>query len=112
MSEQTPVNPFVPGRGALPPYLAGRAREQDELRRVYAYIEAGRGAPRDAVLSGPRDNGKTVLLRWFQREIESAGSADVLWRTPDDLPNLDALATALAPPAVSSRCFQIPSGSR
>lgn len=54
--------------------------------------------PRDAVVSGPRGNGKTVLLRWLQREVEAGGQIDVVWRTPSDLPVLDALATALAPP--------------
>ena len=40
-----------------------------------------------------------MLLRWLEREIESAGKVDVVWRTPSDLPSLDALATALVPPA-------------
>ena len=99
MREPLPINPFVPGRGVLPPFLAGRDAEQHELMRLLAYVQAGRGAPRDAVLSGPRGNGKTVLLRWLEREIEAAGKVDVVWRTPSDLPSLDALATALVPPA-------------
>ena len=98
MREQLPINPFVPGRGALPPFLAGRDSEQHDLMRLLAYVGAGRGAPRDAVLSGPRGNGKTVLLRWFECEAEAAGKVDVVWRTPSDLPSLDALATALVPP--------------
>ena len=99
MREPQPLNPFVPGRGVLPPCLAGRDAEQDDLMRLFAYVQAGRGAPRDAVLSGPRGNGKTVLLRWLEREIEASGKVDVIWRTPSDLPSLDALATALVPPA-------------
>ncbi len=99
MREQYSANPFVPGSGALPPCLAGRAAEQRELMRLHAYLRAGRGAPRNAVVSGPRGNGKTVLLRWFQREIEAGGGIDVVWRTPSDLPALDALATTLVPPA-------------
>jgi len=99
MRERPSTNPFLPGHGALPPHLAGREAEQHELMKLLAYVEAGRGAPRNAVLSGPRGNGKTVLLRWFEREIEAAGKADVVWRTPSDLPGLDALATALVPPA-------------
>lgn len=79
-------------------HLAGRGTEQREMRNLSHYLKAGRGAPRDIVLSGPRGNGKTVLLRWFQREIEAAGGIDVLWRTPSDLSDLDALATSLVPP--------------
>ena len=99
MREQYSASPFVPGSGALPPFLAGRDAEQRELMRLLAYLQAGRGAPRNAVVAGPRGNGKTVLLRWFQREIEAGGGIDVVWRTPSDLPALDALATTLVPPA-------------
>ena len=99
MRKQRSANPFVPGRGVLPPCLAGRDAEQRELMRLLAYLQAERAAPRDAVVSGPRGNGKTVLLRWFQREIEAGGGIDVVWRTPSDLPALDVLATALVPPA-------------
>ena len=99
MSKRQAVNPFVPGRGALPPYLAGRETEQGEMRKLLRYVEARRGAPRDIVLCGPRGNGKTVLLRWFQREIEALDDTiDVVWRTPSDFPSLDSLATTLVPP--------------
>ena len=43
-SSRMPI-PFVPGHGALPPFLAGRDAEQHELMRLLAYVEAGRGAP-------------------------------------------------------------------
>ena len=93
------LNPFVPGRGALPPYLAGREAEKRALKGVLGYVQAGRGAPRDVVMCGPRGNGKTVLLRWFQQEVASLDSRiDVLWRTPTDLPSVDALANSLVPP--------------
>ena len=94
------ANPFVPGRGRIPPYLAGRKVEQGKLLDLLAYLQAGEGAPRDAVLSGPRGNGKTALLRWFQREIEASGEdIDVVWLTPGDAPDLDSLATRLVPPS-------------
>ena len=98
MTRQGASNPFVPGRGKQPPHLAGRATEQREMRNLSDYLKAGRGAPRNIVLSGPQGNGKTVLLRWFQNEIEASGGMDVLWRTPSDLSDLDALATSLVPP--------------
>ena len=83
MNGRQAVNPFVPGRGHIPPYLAGREAEQGKLLDLFAYLRIGRGAPRDAVLSGPRGNGKTALLRWLRREIEASGTdVDVVWLTP------------------------------
>ena len=100
MSVRRVANPFVPGRGHIPPYLAGREVEQGRLLDLLAYLQVGQGAPRDAVLSGPRGNGKTALLRWFQREIETGEEElDVVWLTPSDTPNLDTLATRLVPPS-------------
>ena len=93
------VNPFVPGRGQVPPCLAGRESEQRELNGLLKYLKAGRGSPRDAILSGPRGNGKTALLRWFQREIEASDhDIDVVWLTPTEMPGLDVLANLLVPP--------------
>jgi len=100
MGEQQASNPFVPGRGGLPPYLAGREDEQQRLLGLLDYLRAGHGAPREAVLSGPRGNGKTALLRWLQRAIEASDpDFDVVWLTPNDIPGLDPLANALAPPS-------------
>ena len=100
MNASAPVNPFVPGRGHLPPCLAGRRAEQIEMNALLAYLKAGRGAPRDLILSGPRGNGKTVLLRWFQHEIEAAKqNLDAAWLTPADMRNLDELANLLVPPS-------------
>ena len=92
------ANPFVPGRGQMPPYLAGREREQKALVGLLAYLKAGRGAPRDAVLSGPRGNGKTALLRWMFQEVKADGDIDGEWLTPSEVSGLDELATGLVPP--------------
>ena len=100
MRVQRAPNPFVPGRGGLPPCLAGRDDEQHRLLNLVDYLRAGRGAPREAVLSGPRGNGKTALLRWLQRTIEAGEpDFDVVWLTPNDVPGLDPLANALMPPS-------------
>ena len=100
MNGRQAVNPFVPGRGHIPPYLAGREAEQGKLLDLSAYLQIGRGAPRDVVLSGPRGNGKTTLLRWFRREVEASGrDVDVVWLTPGEIPDLDRLATNLVPPS-------------
>ena len=99
MDRNAASNPFAPGSGQLPPYLGGRETEQRALARMLSYIEAGRATPRDIVLLGPRGNGKTVLLRWFEAMIEeSATDIDVVWLTPSEIRDLDGLATELAPP--------------
>lgn len=56
------VNPFRPGAGHMPPYLAGRDREAAEFLRLLrqdVILE-------NAVLTGLRGVGKTVLLDTFR----------------------------------------------
>ena len=91
-------NPFVPGSGLVPPRLAGRGREQGALLKSLAHLQSSRGAPGDLVLIGPRGNGKTALLGWFEGECQAA-KVDSVWLTPTTVPDLDALATELAPPS-------------
>ena len=98
MSLPAVANPFLPGHGQLPPYLAGREYEQKALLGLLAYLKSGRGAPRNAVLSGPRGNGKTALLRWMVQEVEDDGAIDAEWLTPSEFSGLDELATRLVPP--------------
>ena len=57
---------FTPGTGATPPVLAGREREQEVLNGCLARMAGGRSPPHDVVLVGPRGNGKTALLNWFE----------------------------------------------
>ena len=100
MTESGATGPFVPGHGQMPPYLAGREAERRALNELLDYPRAGRGAPRNALLYGPRGNGKTALLRWIEQEVAAAGEAmDVVLLTPSEVPDLDRLATRLAPPA-------------
>ena len=83
----------------MPPYLGGREDEQQALRRMLSYVEGGRATPRDVVLIGPRGNGKTVLLRWFETTIgDESPDVDVVWLTPSSIRDLNNLATELAPP--------------
>lgn len=90
---------FQPGAGRMPPHLAGRQAEQNVLRRFADVLRAGEGPPSDLVLIGPRGNGKTVLMRWFEQDCRNDGNpVDAVWLTPDQMPSLDVLATELAPP--------------
>ncbi len=52
------TNPFRPGAGHMPPYLAGRTSEHEEVRRILdqtIILE-------NVILTGLRGVGKTVLL--------------------------------------------------
>lgn len=56
------ANPFRPGAGHMPRYLAGRVEEQSEFRRLL-------GQPvilENLILTGLRGIGKTVLLETFK----------------------------------------------
>lgn len=65
------LNPFVPGQGVLPPFLAGREAEQDLLREHLERLRRGVAPEAFVVLHGPRGNGKTALLEWAERRAES-----------------------------------------
>ena len=91
------VQRFLPGDGQSPPHLAGREAEQALLRKYLGWLQGREPIPRNVALLGPRGNGKTVLLRWFEREALATNEVDVAWLTPDDVPDLDKLANALVP---------------
>ena len=102
-------NPFTPGFGAIPPYLAGRADEQDVFRNNLATISAGTSPPAATVLYGPRGMGKTVLLRWFKNEVEQGVEKDdsirLVWMTPNKLKSSMDLWRCLLPPATWIKKF-------
>ncbi|MBU4293742.1 MAG: ATP-binding protein, partial [Actinobacteria bacterium] len=56
-------NPFRPGNGIIPPYLAGREKETLWFENS---LESALSLPQNLVLSGIRGTGKTVLLRKFE----------------------------------------------
>lgn len=82
MAEQAPLqanslrNPFRPGAGHKPPYLAGRDKELDEIR---AYLDQ-KVITKNVVLTGLRGVGKTVLLEEFK---PIAQEKHWLWATND-----------------------------
>lgn len=55
-------NPFRPGAGHMPPYLAGRQAEEAEFRRLLAQDTI----LENLILTGLRGVGKTVLLEKFK----------------------------------------------
>lgn len=62
-------NPFRPGAGHMPPYLAGRAIEQNEMRRLLKQNTI----MENAVITGLRGVGKTVLLETLKPLAISEG---------------------------------------
>ena len=85
---------FRPGSGDVPPVLAGREAPLDALQALFANLLDGRSPPREAILYGPRGNGKTVLLETFRRQCEDQG-ADTLDLTPAEIGNVTDLASRL-----------------
>jgi hypothetical protein len=69
MNSQLPRNPFRPGAGHAPPYLAGRDLEQQKFSQMLTQ------APvlDNLVLTGLRGVGKTVLLETFKPIAIGAG---------------------------------------
>lgn len=77
-------NPFKPGAGHMPPYLAGRTKEQDRFRQL---LKQGDTITENLVLTGLRGVGKTVLLetlrpaarenRWLWTGADMSESATV-----------------------------------
>ena len=79
-------NPFRPGHGGAPPYLAGREPEQALFREVSDDLRSGVPVARLLVVYGPRGNGKTALLRWAKREADADDGLDARWLVGSDIP--------------------------
>ena len=89
---------FTAGDGTEPPALTGRTSEQTVLSRCLNDLRHNSAPPHNVVLVGPRGNGKTVLLRWFQHACaQHKPAVDAPWLTPSAIPNQQALLDALAP---------------
>jgi AAA ATPase-like protein len=69
-------NPYRPGAGHMPPYLAGREREFEEFDRLLEQDEI----LENLVLTGLRGVGKTVLLETFKPRAAEKGW---LWASAD-----------------------------
>ena len=66
-------NPFRPGRGVMPPLLAGRDSELAEAERLLDRLREGRSPSQDLLFYGPRGNGKTTLLLELERRAGERG---------------------------------------
>jgi hypothetical protein len=69
MTSQKLTNPFRPGAGHLPPYLAGREDEKREFSRLTDQSVI----LKNLVLTGLRGVGKTVLLETFKPLAQAKG---------------------------------------
>ena len=67
----TGTNPFRPGRGVLPPLLAGREHELDMAEKRLAALARGESPAEDLLFYGPRGNGKTALLLEIERRARN-----------------------------------------
>ena len=89
---------FKPGPGGLPPYLAGREREQQICRAFLDRLRQGAAPPRDLILYGPRGNGKTTLLSWLHEVARERDAVDVIHLTPAAVPTEEKLVRRLLSP--------------
>ena len=88
---------FTPGDGAAPPALTGREREEETLLQCLADLLGGKAPPHNVALMGPRGNGKTVLLNWFERACQHAGRVDIARLSPSRIRTDQALVDLLLP---------------
>ena len=65
-------NPYRPGAGQMPLFLAGREKEIEEIENVFDMLNVGMAA-RSIVYSGLRGVGKTVLLNALENKASDKG---------------------------------------
>ena len=88
------ANPFAPGSGHTPPFLAGRDEVVSEFRIALHRVAAGR-ASKNFLLSGLRGVGKTVLLRTAQNIATQAGIQSTMLEAGDERSLRGQLASRL-----------------
>ena len=93
------ANPFRPGNGIEPKYLAGRQEYIESFEKSLKSYESG--LPRNTVLSGLRGTGKTVLLKHFKIVAEARGWITVEREFGERFSDEGAFAEAIANDIVS-----------
>lgn len=66
-------NPFRPGAGQMPPFLAGRERDLELAENRLADLAGGKPPAQGLLFFGPRGNGKTVLLERVREDARRRG---------------------------------------
>ena len=89
-------NPFKPGPGRPPPYLAGREIEQ-RLLGTSLRAAKGSGSGEIIVMYGPRGTGKTVLLNWFKTECSKVDALAIPATPSTELESIADLPRLLLP---------------
>ena len=104
---------FVPGDGNVPPYLAGRKKEQAYFQDCVEVLRGRNSVSRDLILYGPRGNGKTALLRYLQTKTrqEEGDRLDILWVTPNTMSTETEFAHLLSGPKKLKDRFKKLTGS-
>lgn len=92
-------NPFMPGNGIEPRYLAGREEYIESFEKSLKSFESG--LPRNTVVSGLRGTGKTVLLRRFKVIAESKDWITVEREFNERFSNEDDFAEAIVGDIIS-----------
>src|SRR5260370_7318691 len=87
-----PTNPFRPGMGLDPPYLADRAAQLDRFDK---YLTGFPTFPRNVRLTGLRGVGKTVLLQHYAAAAEARGWVVVRRECSEHLQTQSTFALAL-----------------
>jgi len=87
-----PRNPFRPGMGLEPPYLADR---RDQLERFGRFLDGFPDFPRNLRLTGLRGVGKTVLLQRYADTAMERGWVVVIREWSEHLRDERAFAMAL-----------------
>ena len=105
-----PQRLFTPGDGAAPPALTGREREEALLLQCLADLLGGTAPPHNVALMGPRGNGKTVLLKWFERACRHAGRVDIARLSPSRIRTEQALVDLLLPASPLKRMLPVKVG--
>ena len=67
------------------------------MREWLGDLADGAAPPSEVVLHGPRGNGKTALLHWLEREVESNPKVESVWLTPSSFRSERGLADLLVP---------------